>query len=331
MSLSPHQPEQDDKDFAEIEFRPQPVKKAPIPEKQEQEDKKEQVEETPAKEAAPEESTKEAPAKPEKKKSRAAAIVFDTLLILLLLAILAGGGYYIKQQMDLYRVPTPMELALQENNRLQQEHDALTAAFYRADEQLLMRQKLDQLDEELERQQAECSKLESSIEAHRNNVLAKQHEIRTTDKECRAIANSMLPGMAIGDAVTSRGKSLSDAYIYRLEGKLIVLRSHEGQIRIPIRELVKKDMPQMARYAFGEEDLIDMSDFDTNGEPPAKDKEKAKETQPSVSVREEPDYESRSGTPVVDMGVGSTIAAPMLPVQHNTPSVWDAPSGELPF
>ena len=337
MSISTKNTTPEDEEFADIEFRPRPLKQD-TPEEQpdnkpeETESPEEKTEVTPAETAAEQPSTttgeKEAPEAP-RKKGGAAAVIFDTLLVIILLAVLGGGGYYIKQQMDLYRVPTPMELALQENTRLQKQHDELTNAFYKADEQIAMRKSLAHLNSELARLQAECSKLEASIDSQKNNILAMQHEIRTADKEHRAIATSLLPGMAIGDAVTNRGKALSNAYINRLEGKLIVLRSHEGQIRVPIRELIKKDMPKMARYAFGEEDLIDMSDFDANGEAPANTESADEEDTPGSTMRKEPDYEVRSGAPTGDTSNGTTITAPVtLP---DAGATWDAPSGELPF
>ena len=137
-------------------------------------------------------------------------------------------------------------------------------AYYKADEHILMLKSLEHLDRELSKVQDECAGIEQSIAENKDKILALQHEIRTTDDEYRSVALSLLPGMAIGDAVTNRGKALKDAYIYRLEGNLITLRSHEGQIRNPTRQLIKKDMPRLARYAFGEEDLVDMSDFDYN-------------------------------------------------------------------
>lgn len=349
MSISTQKPSpEEEADFADIEFCPRPVKQEPAPEARETETKpttEEKPAETPADQPEQKEETEKqtaetekASAEPEaekapqkeKKKGGFGAILFDALLVLVLLAVLGGGGYYVKQQMDIYRVPTPLELSLMENARLQKQHDELLNDYYQADEQVAMSKSLAHLNSELARLQAECSKLEASINSHRNNVLAMQHEIRTADKECRAIANSLLPGMAIGDAVTTRGKSLSNAYIYRLEGKLIVLRSHEGQIRVPLRELIKKNMPRLARYAFGEEDLIDMSDFDANGDAPAKtDAEKPASAAPRAAVNIEPDYEKSSGSPTVDTSAGSTITAPVAPA--NSGASWDAPSGDLPF
>ncbi len=356
MSISANNTKPEDDDFADIEFRPRSARMQAAPAKEEVKeekkpeppatreapreaapskdeakeapaDKQAEPEATPAKEEKPAKPAKkkEKAEKPEKKKGGFFAVLFDTLLVLLLLAVLGCGGYYIKQQMELYRVPTPMEMALQENARLQKQHDELTDAYYRADEQIAMNKSLAHLNNELGRLQNECNKLQASIDTQQNNVLAMQHEIRTADKESRAIAVSLLPGMSIGNATTTRGKSLNDAYIYRLEGKLIVLRSHEGQIRVPIRELIKKDMHKMARYAFGEEDLIDMSDFDT-----AIDTAATEESQPREKAkparRMEQDYEARGGSPTVDTSAGSTITAP--PVQQDSGS--DV-SGELPF
>ncbi|MDO5470478.1 MAG: hypothetical protein Q4F38_04165 [Akkermansia sp.] len=357
MSISANNTKPEDDDFADIEFRPRATKSQPSADKKPEvkvekptpataekkegtdnpvppappaeEDEKKDAE--PAKdkpEAADEPGTEEkAPAQKKGKKGGALSVVFDTLLVVILLVILGGGAYYIKQQMDLYRVPTPMEVALLENARLQKQHDELTDAYYRADEQIAMRQSLDHLNGELDRLQNECNKLQASIDTQKNSVLAMQHEIRTADRECRAIALSLLPGMAIGNATTTRGKSLNDAYIYRLEGKLIVLRSHEGQIRVPLRELIKKDMPKMARYAFEEEEMVDMSDFDASGEAPsATEDNTAKKEAPAT--RPTADYEQRGGSPTVDTSAGSTITAPVS--DQSAPS-WDAPSGELPF
>ncbi len=356
MSISTQKPSpEEEADFADIEFckrpdTPEPAPETnepantPEPEEAEQPEAPQKEQPTPLDEDATEKSVSKAPdtetkeetqkedTKPSKKKkgekSGAKGVFLDILLVLLLLAVLGGGGYYVKQQMDLYRVPTPMEIALLENARLQKQHDELLDAYYRADEQIAMRKRLAEENAKLAALLAECNKLEASIASHRNNVLAMQHDIRTADKESRAIANSLLPGLPIGDAVTSRGLALKAAVIYRMEGKLITLRSPEGQIRVPLRELVKKDLPRLARYAFGEIDLIDMSDFDANGNAPDKATDSAPAPTPSA-VRTEPDYEQSSGAPTVDTGAGSTITAPAAPASSG--ATWDAPTGELPF
>ena len=79
------------------------------------------------------------------------------LALLMLLAVLGGGGYYVKQQMDIYRVPTPLELSLMENSRLQKQHDELLNDYYQADEQVAMSKSLAHLNSELARLQAELA------------------------------------------------------------------------------------------------------------------------------------------------------------------------------
>lgn len=338
MSLSAKNTAPEDEDFADIEFRPKPVKNdKPVVEEKKETPAPEEVSTEPTAEKAetvpptPEiDKTKNPPGEAKRGKW---AVFFDALLVTLLLAILGFGGYYIKVKMDEYRVPSPMDIALQENARLQRERDAMVDAYYKADEQLLMLKSLEHLDNELSKVQDECVGIEQSIAENKDKILALQHEIRTTDSEYRSVALSLLPGMAIGDAVTNRGRALKDAYIYRLEGNLITLRSHEGQIRIPTRQLIKKDMPRLARYAFGEEYLVDMSDFDANGEASQKKsapkkQEAPKEEMPRVTVRT--DYEPVSGAPVVDTSAGATITAPQTG-GGNSQEVWVPTEGELPF
>lgn len=329
MSLSAKNTAPEDEDFADIEFRPKPVKndKPIVEEKQKTPDPVDGTTKT-----APEPPAAPAPVQEKVKRSKW-AVFFDVILVALLLAVLGFGGYYIKIKMDEYRVPSAMDIALQENARLQRERDAMVDAYYKADEHILMLKSLEHLDRELSKVQDECAGIEQSIAENKDKILALQHEIRTTDSEYRSVALSLLPGMAIGDAVTNRGKALKDAYIYRLEGNLITLRSHEGQIRIPTRQLIKKDMPRLARYAFGEEDLVDMSDFDANGDAPQKNsstqkKEAPEEETPRVTVRT--DYEPTSGAPIVDTSAGATIAAPQ-PAGANSRNIWVPTEGELPF
>ena len=335
MSLSAKNTAPEDEDFAEIEFRPKPVKNdKPVVEEKLGSPAPANVTTV----AAPEQPATPAPVQEKEKSPRGEkrskwAIFFDVILVALLLAVLGFGGYYIKIKMDEYRVPSAMDIALQENARLQRERDSMVDAYYKADEHILMLKSLEHLDRELSKVQDECAGIEQSIAENKDKILALQHEIRTTDSEYRSVALSLLPGMAIGDAVTNRGKALKDADIYRLEGNLITLRSHEGQIRIPTRQLIKKDMPRLARYAFGEEDLVDMSDFDANGDAPQKNsstqkKAAPKEETPRVTVRT--DYEPTSGAPIVDTSAGATIAAPQ-PAGANSLNVWVPTEGELPF
>ena len=92
-------------------------------------------------------------------------------------------------------------------------------------------------------------------------------------------------------------------------------------------------MPRLARYAFGEENLVEMNDFDTNGDAPQKKsapqkKEAPKTETPRVTVRT--DYEPASGAPVVDTSAGATITAPES-AGGNNQEVWVPTDEELPF
>lgn len=363
MSLSSRNITPEDEDFVDIQFRPRPkatqakpekendtapeavtqMQDAPAKQDQEEapvESEKEQV--SPSDEAAaakpetkaPEKEDKSAPKETtskEKKNPGAFSILFDTLLVIILLAILGVGGWYIKQQMDIYRVPTAMEIALQENQRLQRERAELIEAYNLADEQIAMQTSLSHLRNEQGKILSECAAIEQSIANNKNNILAMQHQIRTADREYHSIALSLLPGMSIGDATTTRGSSsLRDAYIYRVQGQMITLRSPEGQITIPIRNLVKTNLPRLARYAFGEEELVDMSDFDNNGNTPASTTQPAPAAPQPAAPRSQ-SYEPASGAPVVDTTSGSTISAPEETTSGRSVEAWVPTEGELPF
>ncbi len=368
MSLSSRNITPEDEDFAEIQFRPRPKAAQAVPlkendtdtkavtiaqpnpakqekEKSPEESKEKQVS-PPAEEAitkdetkAPEKEDKPEPKEPtakEKKQYGAFSVLFDTLLVVILLAILGAGGWYIKRQMDIYRVPSAMEIALQENQRLQRERAELIEAYNLADEQIAMQTSLNHLRNELGKILSECSAIEQSIANNKNSILAMQHQIRTADREYHSIALSLLPGMSIGDAATTRGSSsLRDAYIYRVQGQMITLRSPEGQITIPIRNLVKTNLPRLARYAFGEEELVDMSDFDSNGSTPAGTIQQAPPTQssptPQPAAPTSQSYEPTSGAPVVDTTSGSTISAPEESSSGRSVEAWVPTEGELPF
>lgn len=340
MSISANNTAPEDDDFAEVEFRPRPTQKEQAAEKSDSSAATtaptEQADEThadtkttPTEEQPADDKKKEKKSgkKASDKKKGCLSTGFDVLLVVVLLAILGGGGYYVKQQMELYRVPTPLELALKENAQLQQQRDELAEAYYRADEQLAMRQSLEHLDSEINRLRSESAAIESSIAEQKNNILAMQHSIRTEDSENRSIALSMLPGMAVGDVTTTRGRTFKNAYIYRMEGKLVTLRFPEGQVRIPVHELVKKGLPTMVTYALGEEELVDMSDFDTSGNVPAP---AVPQTRIPEKKATEPDYEQRGGSPVVDTSSGTPMVAPLNLLPEGG-RAWAAPSGDLPM
>lgn len=247
------------------------------------------------------------------RKNKIFRLVADSMLVLLITAATGTTGYYLKHQYERFRVPTPMEMVMQENEQLCKKHEALRERAFHADEQLHMRRRLAYQERRLGQDSQQIADLEASIAEQRSRVLAIQHEIRSADKECRSVARSLLPGMPIGNATTTTGKAYRNAVIYRIDNKNIVLRTPEGQSRFPVRQLVKDNLPTLARYAFGLENLVDVSDFDTaeSLDTPVK-QESAPATAPAPTPspapekRAETSYEPEEGAPVVDTDANST-------------------------
>ncbi len=270
-------------------------------------------------------------------KTNWAGVALDCLLVLLLVAVLAGGGYYLKVQLDKYRVPTLMEITMRQNLELCQKRESLQDAAYHADEQIHMRQLLARLERKHESISRDMEEKKADIEEQHNRVLALQHEIRQFDRESRQVALSLLPGMPIGHATTTTGKSYRNAVIHRLEGRLITLRTPEGQVRFPTSQLVKDTLPTLARYAFGQAELVDMSDFEQAGEsadtaaPRRKDVARPAAPQKTASTPRPADYEPAAGAPVVDTDANKTTTTGSTEAIDNDVAPWQAPSGDLPM
>lgn len=270
----------------------------------------------------------------EKKKRKSGGFwgcLLDLFLILLLTGALGGGGWYLYQEMERYRVPSQMELAMEENLELSQTRDGLRDAAFHADEQLHMRQKLSSLDEQLVDLKRRINDKKASVAAEHERVVALQNEILKEDRTLRSVARGLLPGMPIGDAASSRGKVYRNAVIHRLEGNRITLRYPEGQASFPVRELVKDTLPDIARYAFGLDDLVDTSDFEAVAGQPISKKRKGKLISPKNHVQPQgvKDYEPETGTPTVDTNAAptSTITADddaPAPAEEE----WEMPEGE---
>lgn len=239
--------------------------------------------------------------------------LLDLFLVLLLTGALGGGGWYIYQEMERYRVPSQMELAMEENVELCRERDELRDAAFHADEQLHMRQRLSGLDEQLADLKRRISDKKASLTHEHERVIALQNEILKDDSTLRGVARGLLPGMPIGDATSTRGKVYRNAVIHRLQGNRITLRYPEGQASFPVRELVKDTLPDIARYAFGLDDLVDTSDFEiVKGQPaPKKRKGKLISTKNQIKPQVIKDYEPTPGAPTVDTNAAptSTITA----------------------
>ena len=239
--------------------------------------------------------------------------LLDLFLILLLTGALGGGGWYLYQEMERYRVPSQMELAMEENLELSRTRDSLRDTAFHADEQIHMRQKLASLDEQLADLKRRINDKKSAVAAEHDRVIALQNEILKEDRTLRSVARGLLPGMPIGDAVGTRGKVYRNAVIHRLEGNRITLRYPEGQTSFPVRDLVKDTLPDIARYAFGLDDMVDTSDFETAAGQPAPKKRKGKLISPKKHVQPQgvKDYEPAPGAPTVDTNAAptSTITA----------------------
>lgn len=279
--------------------------------------------------AAPAEETK-----PARRRINWGGIALDAFLVLGLLGVMGGGAYYLKEQRDRYRVPSLMELAATENLELCKQREALQAAAYHADEQIHMRRMLARLERELGEFSRTIAEKEADVNEAHNKVLALQHEIRRADKEARSVAKSLLPGMPIGNATTTSGKVYRNATIYRMEGKLVTLRCPEGQARFPVNQLVKDNLPTLAKYAFNREDLIDMTDFEASpadaagSSAPQTRAQKPAAQQAKQPAKQKADYDPEAGAPVVDTAANKNN---INNAADTTEDTWQPPTGELPF
>lgn len=314
---------------------PKPM--APTPEAQliQSPDKKPEVQETPRKAEAetPAAAKETAPVK-EKKKTSWGAVFFDTLLVFVLVGALGGGAWYMHREMEQYRVPSPLELAQAEHLELCKQHEQLQSAAYKADEQIHLRQRIAHLDEQLTDVNRKLAELRKSIDDERGRIVALQREIRHEDKTSRGVAKSMLIGLPIGNASTTNGRVYPNAIIHRLEGGRITLRTPYGQVRFPVAQLVKENMPDMVRYAFGIDDLVDMSDFEaTPGAPVAPRKRQGKlisPRKPSTQVTE-PNYEPAPGAPVINAQSPPSVITVEPGLTPEDDGSWQAPEGALPI
>lgn len=298
--------------------------------------------ETAAPAEKPEEQTPAKEETPKKRKIDVAGIALDTLLVGLLVGVIGGGIWYLNKELSVLRVPTPMELAMQKKMELCRAREALQNKAYHADEQLHMRRRLASLVEQQHTLQRKIEEKKQAIETAHQQVLGLQHEIRQEDKTSRSVAKGLLPGLFIGDAATTTGRIHRNATIHRLEGNRISLRTPEGQVRFPVRELVKDNLPDIARYAFGIDDLVDMSDFELAPGAPAPKPRKGrliKAEQPKADAApaapDAADYEGEGGAPVVDTDANrnSTLTGEGGEEPDTiTPSdTWTPPAGDLPL
>ena len=254
--------------------------------------------------------------------------------MLSLIGIIGGGIWGVHQQMQMYRVPTPLELAQQEHMKLCKQHEQLQIAAYKADEQLHLHARLNFLDHQLGKMQNHLAEERKGIDTERGQILALQREIRQEDKTSRSIAKGLLIGLPIGDASTTSGKVYQNATIHRLEGGRITLRTPNGQVSFPTSQLVKDNLPDIARYAFGLDDMVDMTDFESaSGKPAAKKRRQGKLITPQAPASQpaEQNFEPASGAPVVDAQNRHNSTAGDDALIPGDDGSWQAPQGALPI
>ena len=276
MSLSTNSP-QDNPKLAHLPVSP--IRPVPAPEKKPAAPQEEEKPETEQPELAadpapqkPAEATENEEPKPEEApaekkpetKFRWQDALLDTLLVCMVVAVLGWGGYFIKTQRDLYRVPSLVEQANAQCEELCKKREGLQDLANRADEQLRIRRRLSSLEDKLRQFAEEDALRTATITEQQNRVLALQHEIRRADKEACNVARGLLPGLYVGEVTTTRGKVYTETTISRLEGNRISIRTPYGAASMPIQELVKDNLPDIALYALGMIDLVDMRDFSTN-------------------------------------------------------------------
>ena len=256
-------------------------------------------------------------------------VLFDTVLVMSLAGLIGLGAWYVHQQMQMYRVPTPLELAQSEHLELCKQHEQLQNAAYKADEQIHMSGRLAYLDKQLADIKGRIVEEKQGIAQEQNRIQELQREIRQEDKTSRAIARGMLIGLHVGDVSTTSGRVYNSATIHRLEGGRITLRTPIGQVCFPTSQLVKDNLPDMVRYAFGLDEMVDMTDFEAaNGQPEPSKRRQGRLITPRKHSAEA-SYEPQSGAPTLDTGAHRQADAPVILPEDD--GSWQPPAEALPI
>ena len=121
---------------------------------------------TPKAEPAPQ---PEAPA-PRRRRFAAGALIIDTLLVGTTVGVLAFGAYYLKQQMDRYHVPTPLEQALEEQAELRARANQLADAKAPLLPQNRLASGIKALESRLAELDKETRDLRAAIEQHKDKL-----------------------------------------------------------------------------------------------------------------------------------------------------------------
>ena len=309
-----------------------PLKEVPDQKKEDTTQKKPLTEEASQSEKTT--TTENTPEPPAKKKGGWGAAFVDFILVMLLLGLIGGAAWYIHQQTELYRVPSPLELAQQEQLELCKQHVELQESAYKADEQLHMRQRISHLELQLDAVQRQIAEHKQGIAAERERVFSIQREIIQEDKTSRSVARNLLIGLPVGNVSTTNGRAYHNAIIHRLEAGRITLRTPQGQVRFPVAQLVKDNLPDMVRYAFGLDDMVDMSDFEAApGTPAPRKRNNGKiivPRKPSTQITE-PNYEPEAGAPVVEAPTKPAIITIEPGLTPEDDGSWQPPQEALPI
>lgn len=284
---------------------------------------------------------------PQRRRSSFLGLAIDAILVILTIGILGFCAYYLKQQADLYHVPTPLEQALEEQTTLRARATELakvkaplvSRGRLAADIKSLVERK-EALEQEIRDLRAAIEQHKDKLENERAAVLAAQHDIRSADKEARSVAKNLLPGLVIAKLTTRSGKEYPYAKIIRIRDGKVAISYPGGNAGILLNDVDMNSLPDIARYAFNRLDLVDMSDFVKGKVPPealkkSKAKSASRTTQPKktgITI----EYAPTNGTPTLDTDSGrtSTTTDPSAGVEEAVPAdgaPWEAPIDALPL
>lgn len=339
MSISTNKPENEDEKFADIVYAPH------ADSKQEEKDTPAPAEETTK---APTEGQADDKAEEKKKQGKKSSYWMDIALVSTLVVILGVGCYFIKTQMERYDVPTPYEEACAEYDRLSAEFNHIISN--RSQVNNIQRVKTLQgritaLETEIEQATASLNKarekkagITSSIAQEKQAIDSARYNLRESDRDYRAKAMAELPGLPVGNVINRQRNSVfNDAIIYTvdMQARRIHFRSTSGQVNWLIKDISKKELPPIVRYALNLADLVDMSVLDEEGKPEGKKRPVARRETPHLTTTESTDsYDPQPGAPVISSGHTETLSSEPTSTEEadqNEQPTWEAPTGDLPF
>ena len=337
MSISTNKPDNEDEKFADIVYTSQA-------------DTQEEVKDTPVAEETDKQPATEEKEKTEQKKTSGKKSTYwmDIAMVSTLVAILGVGCYFIKTQMERYDVPTPYEEACAEYDRLSAEFNHIISN--RSQVNNIQRVKTLQgritaLEAQIEDATASLNKarekkanITSSIAQEKQAIDSARYNLRESDRDYRAKAMAELPGLPVGNVINrQRNGVFNDAVIYTvdMQARRINFRSASGQVNWLIKDISKKELPPIVRYALGLADLVDMSVLDEEGKPEGKKRPVARRETPHFTTAASSDnYDPQPGAPVISSGKTETLTSEPTSSEdsgQNEQPTWDAPTGDLPF